>query len=523
MSSGEAQRDRGSSSEVRGRYTIYGEIASGGMATIQYGRLAGPAGFARNVAIKRLHAQFARDPNFVSMFLDEARLAARIAHVNVIATLDVLSEGDDVSVVMEYVHGESLAGLLAVAKARGEDVPVRVACTLLSHTLHGLHAAHGTCGEHGEALGIVHRDVSPQNVLVGQDGIARVLDFGIAKAKDQRRVTPTGELKGKLAYMAPEQYRGEEVDRRVDVYGASVVFWEVLTGSTLFDGPNDASVARAVLEAEVKPPSALVSSVPEGLDRIVLRGLSRVRAERFETAREMALAIERDFPLATQSEVSDWVHGLIDDDLQLRSQALRKMQLRAEGKSTDTPVPGTRRMQTPLPPAEIPLGTPATRVGPQAQPGTAAHSLPVERLRSRKWLALGLLLALVGGVVWASVGGKEKGVKTKLAVPPPPAAVRAPPPLPDAVRQADAIAPQGPRPRLIEGPEPSNVPAAPAHQPVAEPTEAPESIGKSRDAESSPARKERPKGMPVKMRERDCSQPFYVDAKGIKRVKRDCL
>jgi serine/threonine-protein kinase len=492
------------------------------MATIQYGRLAGPAGFARNVAIKRLHAQFARDPSFVSMFLDEARLAARIAHVNVISTLDVLADGDEVSLVMEYVHGESLAGLLAVAKARGENVPTRVACTMLSHALHGLHAAHDTRGENGEPLGIVHRDVSPQNVIVGEDGIARVLDFGIAKAKDQRRVTPTGELKGKLAYMAPEQYRGEEVDRRVDVYGASVMFWEVLTGNTLFDGPNDASVARAVLEAEVVAPSTLVPEIPEALDRIVLRGLSRAREERFDSAREMARAIERDFGLATQSEVSDWVHGLVGDALQVRADALRKMQLRVEDRSQDaSDVPGTRKMQTPLPPTpapEVVVGTSATRIRPQLDASHASHSLPVAKFRSWKWFAASLVLAMLGlGVVLAMSGERSvpNPVSAGMHAPAPAIVQPSPPPPLGPTRPADAIAPQA-VPAATSAPDnPATSEAAPSL----------EDVKASEPGPSGVDRKQKPKtGVVSKPRkERDCSQPFVVDAKGIRRVKRECL
>jgi serine/threonine protein kinase len=328
-----------------GRYTVYGEIASGGMATVQYGRLVGPGGFAKGVAIKRLHPHFGRDPSFVTMFLDEARLAARITHVNVVPTLEVLSEPGEVSVVMEYVHGESLAGLLTLVAQRGEVVPVRVASTLLAGVLHGLHAAHETRGEHGEPLSIVHRDVSPQNILVGADGIARLLDFGIAKAAGRNRVTPTGELKGKLAYMAVEQYKGEEVDRRVDVYGASVVLWETLTCRLLFDGPNDAATAAAAMSGPVEPPSTLVAAVPEVLDRIVMRGLSRNKDERFATARDMALALEREVGVVPQSELADWVSSVAGELLASRAEVLREMQRRAEPRSVrDTGPVGTRRM-----------------------------------------------------------------------------------------------------------------------------------------------------------------------------------
>src|SRR5580700_10113505 len=209
-----------------GRYALHHEIASGGMATVHIGRLLGPVGFARTVAIKRLHAHMARNPEFVAMFLDEARLAARIRHPNVVSTLDVVATEGELFVVMEYVPGDSLARLLHAAREAGEPVPLPVAASIMVDVLHGLHAAHEASDERGQPLGLVHRDVSPHNVLVGTDGAAHVIDFGIAKAAGRAQVTREGQLKGKLAYMAPEQLKGgtggSKVDRRADVFGAAV-------------------------------------------------------------------------------------------------------------------------------------------------------------------------------------------------------------------------------------------------------------------------------------------------------------
>src|SRR5262249_28645152 len=171
--------------EVRivGRYALYDEIASGGMATVHFGRLLGPVGFSRAVAIKRLHPHHAKDPQFTKMFIDEARLASRIQHPNVVPTIDVVSTADELLLVMEYVQGESLGRLLRASIAREEHVPLRIVLSIMSNVLHGLHAAHEARSESGEPLDIVHRDVSPQNVMVSSNGIAKVLDFGIARAK----------------------------------------------------------------------------------------------------------------------------------------------------------------------------------------------------------------------------------------------------------------------------------------------------------------------------------------------------
>ena len=209
------------------------------MATVHLARQLGAAGFARIVAVKRLHERYARDPEFVAMFLDEARLVGRIRHPNVVQTLDVVAEknadgGSELFIVMEYVHGESLVRLLAAARTKDEPVPLKIASAIMIGALQGLHAAHEAKSEAGQPLNIVHRDISPHNILVGIDGVARVLDFGVAKASERVSSTTKGEVKGKLAYMAPEQLNGGEADRRTDVFAAGIVFWEVLAGQRLF-------------------------------------------------------------------------------------------------------------------------------------------------------------------------------------------------------------------------------------------------------------------------------------------------
>ncbi|MCL2447368.1 MAG: serine/threonine protein kinase, partial [Polyangiaceae bacterium] len=203
------------------------------------GRLMGSGGFARTVAIKQLHPQFAKDPEFVAMFLDEARLVARIRHPNVVPTLDVVAASSELFHVMEYVQGESLSRLARALRAREERVPLPIVVRIMNDVLQGLHAAHEARDERGVPLHIVHRDVTPQNILVGADGVARLLDFGVAKAAGRAQTTQDGQIKGKLAYMAPEQLMSAGVTRETDLYAASVVLWEMLAGERLFTGERN--------------------------------------------------------------------------------------------------------------------------------------------------------------------------------------------------------------------------------------------------------------------------------------------
>ena len=285
------------------------------MASVHLGRLLGPAGFARTVAIKRMHPQCAKERDFVAMFVDEARLAARVQHPNVVPTLDVVATRGELFLVMEYVRGESLARLQSEATARNERIPPRVACAIVIGLLQGLHAAHEAKSELGEDLHMVHRDVSAQNVLVGVDGVARVLDFGIAKAVGRIGTTREGQVKGKLAYMAPEQIRGATVNRSTDVYAAGVLLWETLTGSRLFAAASDSDTLNRVLSARVRAPSEMVADVPRALDAIVLRALERDHELRFATAREMALALQTAIDPAPPSEVGELVERLAAEAL----------------------------------------------------------------------------------------------------------------------------------------------------------------------------------------------------------------
>ncbi len=278
-----------------GRYELVAEIASGGMATVYLARLVGMGGFRRLLALKRLHPHLARDAEFVQMFLDEARLAALIHHPNVVSIQEVGESEGAYFLVMEYVEGDTLAQLLSQANADGANIPAGVAVRVMLDVLSGLHAAHELRDEQGHLTGLVHRDVSPQNILVGVDGISRITDFGVARAQSRlASSTRVGQLKGKIAYMAPEQASGEEgIDRRADVFAAGIVLWEVLTGRRLFKAENEAATLWRVVSEPIAPPSRYLFDLDPRLSAVCMKALERDPARRFQSCGEFADALER--------------------------------------------------------------------------------------------------------------------------------------------------------------------------------------------------------------------------------------
>ena len=270
------------------RFELIGDIASGGMATVYLARLGGAGGFQRLFAIKRLHPHLAKDKDFVEMFLDEARLAARIQHPNVVAIHEIGTSERGYYLVMDYVEGDTQARLFSKATQQGIKIPAGVGLRVLLDALAGLHAAHELRDDDGKPLEIVHRDVSPQNVLVGADGISRITDFGVARAASRLSTTRTGQLKGKLAYMAPEQARAEKtVDRRADVFAMGILLWETLAGRRLFKGETDAETLNRLLYEDIPTLRSAAPTVPSQLDAIVMKALSREPEARFATAAEL--------------------------------------------------------------------------------------------------------------------------------------------------------------------------------------------------------------------------------------------
>ena len=300
-----------------GGYALFDAIASGGMASVHLGRRLDGAGGRRTVAIKRLHEAFAFDPEYVAMMLDEARLVRRIAHANVVPTLDVVHQDGELWLIMEYVAGESLSALLKRLRAEARPAPVPVLVDIVVGALRGLHAAHVATSESGQPLGIVHRDVSPQNIIVGVDGAARVLDFGIAKAAGRMQHTRTGSIKGKVRYMAPEQVRGQPT-HLTDVYAASIVLWEALTGRRLFSGENDVEIMYRVVEGRVESPVRWRPGLSPALEAAVMCGLRKAPSERFPTAAAMADALRAASPPVPREAVARWLAETAGPELSRR-------------------------------------------------------------------------------------------------------------------------------------------------------------------------------------------------------------
>jgi serine/threonine protein kinase len=268
------------------------------MGVLYLARRIGPAGFSRPVAIKVIHDHLAANKRFARMFVDEAKLSARIDDPNVVRVEEFGQADGRYYLVMEYVHGASLAQTIAVLRKRG-GIPIDHAVAIAMQIASGLHGAHEATDEQGVALGIVHRDVSPHNVIVSYQGYVRVIDFGIAKARQVGGQTKTGSLRGKLAYMPPEQARSARtVDRRADLYGVGLVLWEMLTFRRVFDADTDIAILNQIRNPEIAPPSTLAPAVPKALDDVLMRTLANDPDQRPATGALLQRALADAFPAA---------------------------------------------------------------------------------------------------------------------------------------------------------------------------------------------------------------------------------
>ena len=275
-----------------GRYTLLKRLASSGDAEVLLARASGAAGFEHHVVIKRMRPAPGQDPRAVDMFLDELRLAGSLHHHHIVQVHDAGREGNDYFFAMEYVHGEDLRKILTRVVQREEMIPLDHVVTVGMAVGSALHHAHEQRSPDGQPLELVHRDVSPANVIVGYDGTVKVVDFGVAKAALRTVQTTAGTLRGKAAYMAPEQCAGRPLDRRADIFALGTVLWELVTAKRLFKGVNDFMTMAAIVAGKVTPPAKLRPELPADFEKIIMKALSPAPETRFQTAMELVVALE---------------------------------------------------------------------------------------------------------------------------------------------------------------------------------------------------------------------------------------
>ncbi len=398
-----------------GRYEVIKHLAEGGMASVLLARTGGIEGFERHVVIKRIHGAQSRDARYVQMFLDEARLAASLHHGNIVQVNDIGEEDGEYFFAMEYVHGEDVRKLLARCSEREQRVPLAHVLTIVTAAAAGLHHAH-------EQLGIVHRDVSPANILIGYDGGVKVADFGIATAATVKSETKTDTLKGKVAYMSPEQCLGEAVDRRSDVFSLGIVLYELATVRRVFNGENDFLTMTAIVQGELPKPSTYCPDLPPALETVIMRALARNPAERYKTADEMRMALEE---VAANVGVLTSVTALADYMKQQFGN--RPQPWLADDDEPEIEISGDFDVESGVAhaPAASAVALPANPNAPIVQAREMLRSLWSRRRRT-------VLVAggAIGAIAIALIVVATGGVKTTAPLPAPPQAAQAPPILP---------------------------------------------------------------------------------------------
>jgi serine/threonine protein kinase len=285
-----------------GRYQVLRPLAKGGMAEVLLARSIGIKGFERFVVLKRILLQHENEHS-IEMFLDEARLVAGLHHRNVVQVHDIGEEEGKYFFAMEYVHGEDVRALLRAAKDKKQQIPIEHVLAIVTAAATGLHYAHEQKGPDKKPLGIVHRDISPGNILIGFDGSVKVVDFGIAKTETQQENTQAGEMKGKIGYMSPEQCEGKTIDRRTDVFMLGIVLFELCTVRRLFKGETKFDTMQAIVKGDVPPPTKFRKDLPEELEKIILKALAPDPADRYQTADDLRLVLEA-FAMRNQITIS---------------------------------------------------------------------------------------------------------------------------------------------------------------------------------------------------------------------------
>jgi serine/threonine-protein kinase len=327
-----------------GKYQLVKKLAVGGMGEVWLARQRGPAGFEKLVVVKTLLKHLKEDQEFVNMFFDEARIAAVLSHPNIAQIYDLGEDQGEYYIAMEYVHGASLRDVLVTALEQGSGMPLALKVRVIADAAAALDFAHQAKTPAGQPLDLIHRDVSPQNILIGMNGAVKLIDFGVAKAANKLVRTATGIIKGKYAYMSPEQAYGKPLDGRSDVFGLGIVLWEILCVDRLFKRDNETETLQAVVGAPIHPPSMHDRSVPKSLDPIVMKALSRELSGRYESAGAFQKALEgwlqkQRLP-ATSAHLAAFMKGLFPHDVELKPlDELAEVTLSTDGSAAALPPP----------------------------------------------------------------------------------------------------------------------------------------------------------------------------------------
>ncbi len=321
-----------------GKYTLVDRIAVGGMAEIFLARQAGLEGFEKSIVIKRIRPHLSKQPNFVKMFLNEAKLAAQLNHPNIVQIYDLGKIGESYFIAMEYIFGRDMRRIIPKADQLGIPFPMVYALKIASSVCEGLYYAHGKTDLYGNPLSIVHRDVTPENIFVSFDGTVKVLDFGIAKATNQIEQTRAGEIKGKLSYMSPEQCMGKPLDCRSDIFSLGVVLYEWLTGFRLFTGESEVSILKSITEGKIYRPSYFKADIPEAVENILMKALEKDRERRYQSAWELQYDLDQFLSqyefTPSNIHLSNFLKQLFSDELE--EEKARHASRRAEEASSSS-------------------------------------------------------------------------------------------------------------------------------------------------------------------------------------------
>jgi eukaryotic-like serine/threonine-protein kinase len=430
---------------ILGRYELLLPIAKGGMAQVWAARLRGTRGFQKLVAVKTILADAIDSTRLEQMFLEEAQLASQIHHANVVTTHDLGEHEGTLYLVMEWVDGESLSEIINRAARRG-GVPLEIGVNLVAQACKGLHAAHTLRDESGTPLGVVHRDVSPQNLLVTLAGSAKLVDFGIAKVTSKSSsLTEAGEVKGKFAYMAPEQVAGQAVDRRADLFALGIVLYFITTGKHPFRGENPAETIKNIC-GETKPiaPSKLVAGYPSALEAVVMKALEKSREARFESANEMLSALEEALPgpleASFDAKVADYMNDLVGKRAGERRAAIRVAQEHADRQREGS----TSRSASTLRAISIDNPEPTPTASRRTTTAPRESITPASFRPRPKWLAPagGVLIAasVLGVTLFVQQSAVSPVVPVSVPAPALPAA-QPPAPSPPNVPKEEPVAP----------------------------------------------------------------------------------